>query len=553
MDRESHVKDQVFKGLSISSGKVVAQVCMYSATRHYVVVDRTLGSDEDILHEVERYDTALHSCSEELDRIHAEAVNTIGTAEAEIFLTQKHIMNDPTVVAAIKKRVHDDRRSLEMVISQVYGEFEEKFSNLDNEYLRERSTDIGEIRRRLLDRLNNTRPGFVCQGQGTCRRGKDRVIVAEELTAEMMTHMRLESVLGIITERGGISSHAAIIARSLGVPAVSGLKGLFAELSCGTEVLVDGDEGIVVIEPSEASRLAHIPIESVDEDTTCAILTPPGMEVLANASLIDDVKQAAFVQADGIGLFRTELLFMRAERLLSETEQYELYSEAMDVMGKRPVVFRLLDVGGDKELPFLRIQKEDNPYLGWRGARFLLGSPEVFAAQVRALVRLSRRGKVGILVPMIIDSGQMARIVTGIRDVMATEDIIADNIRLGAMFEVPSAFLDADAIFNMVDFGSIGSNDLIQYLFAVDRNNENVSYDYNPDHPILWNVLQGLSSSAKRTGKHLSICGEMAGRRNAPSRLVDLGITSLSVSPRLVPRVRNELARRASLAHAANL
>jgi phosphotransferase system enzyme I (PtsI) len=264
--------------------------------------------------------------------------------------------------------------------------------------------------------------------------------------------------------------------------------------------------------------------------------------VLANVSLIEDVRLAAALKADGIGLFRTEILFMREERLLNENEQFEFYRSVLGYMRDKWVVYRLLDVGGDKEMPFLRIEKEVNPSLGRRGARFLLGSPDIFAMQVRALVRLSRLGKVGILIPMVIDSNQVRRIIDGIRDVTATEDVVADNIRLGAMFEVPSACLSADEILRQVDFGSIGSNDLTQYLFAVDRNNELVSNDYNPEHPVLWNVLQSLSESAKRAGKKLSLCGEMAGRQGIPSNLLSIGITSLSVSPRLIPRVRAEIA-----------
>jgi len=211
-------------------------------------------------------------------------------------------------------------------------------------------------------------------------------------------------------------------------------------------------------------------------------------------------------------------------------------------MGDRPVIFRLLDVGGDKPLPFLRIEQETNPYLGWRGARFLLGSPDILALQVRALARASRHGQAKVMFPMVVDGAQARELVGRVRTHLAEVPGAAERVELGAMFEVPSAIFDARAIFDLVQFGSIGSNDLIQYTFAIDRNNERVSYDYNPEHPVLWSMLGQLSQVARDAGKPLSICGEMAAREGIPTRLVAAGIRSMSVSPRLIGRVRTELA-----------
>jgi phosphoenolpyruvate-protein kinase (PTS system EI component) len=205
------------------------------------------------------------------------------------------------------------------------------------------------------------------------------------------------------------------------------------------------------------------------------------------------------------------------------------------------VTFRLLDVGGDKPLPFLRIRKENNPYLGWRGARFLLGSMDIFAAQIKALARLSTESRIRILFPMVVDAGQMRALIKAARDVFVNVEADSANIELGAMFEVPSACLQAKKIFELVDFGSIGSNDLIQYLFAVDRSNEQVSSDYDPEHPVLWDMLKDLVGASRETKKGISICGEMAGRDGLAVQLLNIGINSLSVSPRLIPKVRQEM------------
>jgi len=452
-------------------------------------------------------------------------------------------MNDPKVVDAIKTMVSEQRRNVEWAISDVLSAYEEKFANLDNQYLRERSSDIGEIKRRLLNRMGNNKSGFICAGQAHCIKGGHRIIVTDELTPEMVVNMDLDKVLGFVTERGGITSHAAIIARSLGYPAVTGIHGIMSHVRCGDELLVDGDHGDVYLLPDKETVDLLSPVENVPAGAMCVLGTPEGMQVLANASTLDDVLFASNVCADGIGLFRTEIQFIKYDRLLTEDEQYEFYSKVANGVSGKTVTFRMLDVGGDKPLPFLRIKKEANPYLGWRGARFLLGNPDFFETQIRALGRVSVDHKIRILFPMVIDVEQVEQLLSRARIALAGISGTDKNIEFGVMFEVPSAFLQAKKILNLIDFGSIGSNDLIQYLFAIDRSNELVSQDYNPEHPVLWDLLSLLADEAEAQNKPLSICGEMAGREGMAKRLLEIGIRELSVTPRLIPRVRNEMAR----------
>lgn len=538
-----------FEGLAINPGKVMAPACLYSAELHKSIAEYDIP-EAQIEDELLRFEDALKESSRELESISTRVADRVGNVESEIFMAQKHIMNDDAVVRQIREGIRTRKKNVEAVIFQVYGAFEDKFKAMDNLYLRERGSDIREIRRRLLDNLKKEKGGFKCEGQAHCQRGANRIIVAEDFTADMMAHMNFDRVRGFVTEHGGVTSHAAIIARSLGIPAVTGVRGITDHVKCSDIVLVDGDKGKVYHMPSEEIIRKLMASAEVQERARSMPASPPGTEVLANASMLEDVRQARALRADGIGLYRTEIMFIREDRLLSEDEQFDRYKGVVDEMRSKPVTFRLLDVGGDKPLPFLRIQKESNPYLGWRGARFLLGNPDIFAGQVRALGRLAKTNRIRILFPMVIDERQQKELVDGVRGILQGVPGAAENVELGAMFEVPSACMQAKQIFKHVDFGSIGSNDLIQYLFAVDRSNEQVSSDYNPEHPILWKLLEDLVSAAKEAGKPLSICGEMAGRAGFARRLLDIGITSLSVSPRLIPQVRMEMTEhRAAATH----
>ncbi|MCX8170093.1 MAG: hypothetical protein N3D72_03270, partial [Candidatus Methanomethyliaceae archaeon] len=297
----------------------------------------------------------------------------------------------------------------------------------------------------------------------------------------------------------------------------------------------------VYLNPDEETLERYKKIEPSVPEILYPSATPPGMLLLANASTMEDVRLARVMNADGIGLLRTEILFINTERLISEEEQYQYYKKIVETMGDRSVTFRMLDVGGDKPLPFLKIRKEDNPYLGWRGARFLLGNPEIFLAQMKAFARVNKERKIKVMFPMIVDAGQLKAILELVDRALRETGVKREEIELGAMFEVPSAFIEAKEIFELVDFGSIGSNDLIQYLFAIDRNNELVSSDYKPEHPALWKIMADLSKIASSMNKPLSICGELAYREGMTEKLLDIGIKILSVPPRVIPKIRKEM------------
>jgi phosphotransferase system enzyme I (PtsI) len=530
-----------FHGLAVNSGKVFGPTCLYSSEHQRPINDFRL-SESEVASELDIFEKALKECTSELEDGAVSVASKVGNAEAEIFLTQKHIMNDITILEMIRSAITLEKKNAQYAISEAFDDYEKKFLALDNPYLRERATDIREIRRRLLDNIRKTSHVFVCEGQQNCERGKNRIIVAEELTVEMMARMNFEKVSGLVTEHGGVSSHAAIIARSLGIPAVSGVHDIMQHVRCGDTILIDGDLGKVYINPSTELTASTMPKETTSGAASVLLSSPRGLEIQANASGMDDVFMARDVNADGIGLYRTEILFLKADRLLNEDEQFAEYSRVTEALPGKTITFRLVDAGGDKALPFMRIKKENNPYLGWRGARFLLGNPDILAAQIRAIIRLSDKNSVRILFPMVVDAAQQDLLIKAVKESIVTAKGKAENIKLGVMFEVPSACIQAREIYKNIDFGSIGTNDLIQYLFAVDRTNEQVSDGYNPDHPVLWNVLKGLVNAAHEAKKGLSVCGEMAGREGMAMRLVDIGIRSLSVSARLIPQVRLEVS-----------
>lgn len=525
------VKETRLQGIPLSKGCVVGKVCMVNENRHTdVPMYRVEGIGAEA--EIRRFERAREIAGERLDNIRNEVREKIGVAEAEIFVAQKMILDDPDLAREITNRIVEQATNAETAIVAAFDLYEGRMAALSNEYLSARASDIGEIRQRLLDVLGNMRPTLRCDKEH-CQQGRDRIVAAEELTPSLTIEIEPEKTLAFITERGGINSHAAILARALGIPAVSGLEGITGKVGCGTEVLVNGDTGEVILWPSESAagikpvcRVVPIPTDPVD-----------GFVVMANLNWASDVRDARAMQAEGAGLYRTEFEILAAERFLSEDELFERYDQVARALHEQSVVFRLFDLGSDKTLPALKLAEEDNPALGWRGTRLLLGERTLLESQVRALARASRDRRLDVMYPMIVDTDQFL----AIRDIV--EEVIREiphgEIRHGIMFEVPSACLDADALFEHVDFASVGTNDLVQYLFAVDRDNDRVSYDYNPDRPVFWNLIGSLADAAQRAGKPLSVCGELAGYPQYVEKLVAAGITRVSVSPRRITDVRN--------------
>lgn len=528
-------KETRLKGLPVSEGFAVARVCLFNDRRHNVLPVYRVR-DEMIPAEIERVEKAIGVAGERLDELREKVARQVGSAEAEIFVAQKLILTDRTLRKRMVEVIQEKHLNAEQAVSQVLDEFETRLLSVDDQYMRERASDFGEIKRRLLDVFGNLRPDLQCSSGGLCQRGKNRIVVAEELTPALTVDLDMQRLMGLVTERGGRNSHGAILARSLGIPAVSGLRGFRSAIGCGTEILVNGTTGEVVVWPADATVQAATAAHPRSMREATPHDPVEGFKVMANIGVSSDISEAVRMKAEGVGLYRTEMDLIAAKRMLTEQELFDRYQVAAEALAGRPVLFRLFDIGSDKKPAFVSLPGEDNPQLGWRGSRFLLGNPELFRLQARALARLSKAAAVDVMYPMVSGVEQFRRLKAAFLE--AVSGFAVGKIRHGVMLEVPSACLDAVALLGEADFGSVGTNDLTQYLLAVDRDNEMVADEFSYDTPALWRLLREVAAAGRETGKDVSVCGEMAGDPAYVGRLMETGIRSVSVSARRIPVVR---------------
>ena len=529
-------RDVKLKGIPLSDGIAVGRICMFNENRHSQISFYKIAGDK-IEDEVLRLDQAVVRAADHLDSIALRVKDEIGAAEAEIFVAQKMIMQDEVLRKSTHNLISDELLNAELAVTRVLDDYEERLQRMDDKYIRERASDFGEVKRRILDVLGDTTPNLECD-QPHCQKGRNRVVVAFELTPSLTVEVSERHTLGFVTERGGQSSHAAILARSMGVPAVSGIDAIRDKVACGEEVLVNGYTGEVILNPSENTVLAVRGEYAGAVRKPVAVPPIQGVCVRANVSTCEEVADAVEMQAEGIGLYRSEIEVITSRVSVDEDALYASYHRVSSAIN--PVYFRLFDIGSDKPLPSLGVVDEDNPALGLRGTRLLFAKPEIFRPQVRALARLSHDFPVYVMYPMIIDARQFveARRVF----VQLAEGIDSAAIKHGAMFEVPSACLAAKRLYREIDFGSIGTNDLIQYLYAIDRNNNAVAADFRPEREEFWELLAVVVQAAEESGKPLSVCGELAGNPIHLQRMLAIGLKDFSVNARVVPVIRQAVA-----------
>lgn len=537
-------KERRLSGAGISEGVALGRVTLLErdtrgAAPFYVIEETGIAAEQ------QRIVQAIHAAAEQMDALIAAVTQRISAAQANIFVAQKMMILDEVLLEQMRDIVAQRRVNAETAISTALDVYESLLSEVDSEYLKERASDIGEIRRRLLDILLKTGGDHVPPVQQTATAlSGSRILVAEELTPGETVALDTAHTVAFITERGGPASHAAILARALGIPAVSGVKNILAHFAQGEEVLVNGATGEIVVCPAPATLRLYPAAKRPVSRRLQAVAPVENLTVMANINLSTELEFVKTVLAEGVGLYRTEFELLAAGRMLSEDEQYQRYASVVDGMAGRAVFFRLFDLGSDKSAPFLEIPPEENPCLGCRGARLLLSRTDWLITQARALARASAHGPIHVVYPMISELDQFLKL----RELFeqSTQDLSPGEIKHGVMLEVPSACLAAREVLEASDFASIGSNDLVQYLFAIDRNNERVAADYRPDRPVFWRLLAQVMNAARETGKPVSLCGEIGGQPQFIPKLLELGIRTVSVNPRFVGLAR-VTARRAAI------
>ncbi|MBO6577287.1 MAG: phosphoenolpyruvate--protein phosphotransferase [Rhodothermales bacterium] len=533
--------ETIVSGIPASPGITIGPAYVYR--RESFSEDRRELESDDVQEELDRFERAVEKSERDLGKIIAITREKVGEESAAIFDAQRLILRDSEVYGVVKSAISRDRVNAGYAVEKVLDRHRKVLEASDSEYMRERAQDLVDVKDRLVRHLR--------KGRALSRIDPNHIVVAENLSAADMVLFSRRGVLGCAMDFGGPTSHVAIMARALSVPAVVGLHGVSKHLETGDVVVLDGIQGTLILNPTDetldryktrAERFQRLKAEEKD-------LVPLESETLdghhirleANLELKDEIPLVAEYGAEGVGLFRTEILFLMQGRLvIEEDQQYEIYKEVVDQVSPNPTTFRVIDLGGDKLLPMGH--REHNPFLGWRGIRVLLDKPEILLPQLRAILRASAHGPVRIMVPMITEVAEIRefrQLLEKAQTQLSEQGVPYDSdVKVGIMIEVPSAALLADRFAPYADFFSIGTNDLTQYTLAVDRGNDLVAGLYQDLHPAVLMLIRRTVEAARGHGIPVSVCGEMATNLRAVPVLIGLGVETLSASPVYLPSIK---------------
>ncbi|HUK81211.1 MAG TPA: phosphoenolpyruvate--protein phosphotransferase [Verrucomicrobiae bacterium] len=551
--------ERVFQGIGVSPGVARGRILVYSIAEEAVPeYDITA---EQVPQEVTRFEQALIATREQLHELQGRIASGIGaTAPSSILDVHVSITEDPALIEPVTTRLEQEKKNVEFIFHNVAQKYVKTLAELPDEFLRERAADVQDVTRRILrNLLGHEHRGLTNVPAGT-------IIVAHDLSPSDTSSLDRHNAVGFATDVGSHTSHTAIVARSMNLPAVVGLRDVSQHVRNGQSAILDGYSGTLVVEPSQQTLFVYGQLEvkrhSVEERLAALKDLPPQtldghrVTLSGNIELPADVPALLAVGTEGVGLFRTEFLYLNRKDFPGEQEQYEKYVEVARMVKPHWVIIRTLDIGGDKFHSEETTPAEINPFLGFRAIRFCLANPDIFTVQLRAILRASAEGNVKIMYPMISGVNEVIQANAILQEVMADlkkESVPFDeNIDIGAMIEIPSAALTAEMIAQETDFLSIGSNDLIQYTMAVDRVNERVANLYEPTHPAILRLIRGVVEAAHNNNIWVGVCGEIAGEPLYVPLLVGMGVDELSIAAASLPRVK-EVIRRMKLSEAQEL
>ncbi len=531
---------QCFQGKSVYKGIAMGPIVVLKKNDYQVKRTRI----EDTEAEVKRVDEALKASQEQLQKLYDKAVREVGEASAAIFEVHQMMLEDEDYLEAIQNMIRTEQVNAEYAVAVTGDNFAEMFASMDDDYMKARSADIKDISERLVRNLSG-------QGDVDLSSIEPSVIVADDLSPSETVQMDKDKILAFVTVHGSTNSHTAILARMMNIPALIGVKMDLEAFQSGMTAVVDGFQGIVTFDPDEETKVQTETKMQEEAEKLKLLQELKGKEnvtldgrkinIYANIGSVGDIGYVMENDAGGIGLFRSEFLYLGRNDFPTEEEQFQAYKQAVQMMAGKKVIIRTLDIGADKQVDYFNLGNEDNPAMGYRAIRICLRQPEIFKTQLRALLRAAVYGNLSIMYPMITSTEEVKKIYEIVAEV--EEELKAQEIQYkipeqGIMIETPAAAIISDKLAEMVDFFSIGTNDLTQYTLAIDRQNEKLDEFYNPHHEAILRMIQMVVDNAHKCGKWAGICGELGADATLTEQFVRMGLDELSVAPSMVLKLR---------------